>query len=91
MKVQEYLTFRNIAVSALLALLSFAACEQAPAEFTRTERRMIDSLFQDTKPAIDLKVDSLCRIWADQYLLQYKDSLIQKRWAEIELILQSDN
>ena len=75
----------------MLALLSFVSCEEAPTEFTRTERRMIDSLFQETKPAIDREVDSLCRIWADQHLSQYKDSLIQKRWAEIELILQSND
>jgi hypothetical protein len=91
MTVPAFRTIRNNALIALLSLLSFASCEEAPAEFTRTERRMIDSLFQETKPAIDREVDSLCKIWADQHLPQYKDSLMRKRWAEIELILQSND
>lgn len=78
----------------LVVLLSgmpfFIACEQAPIELTRTDRRQVDSLFQQEKNAIDREVDSLCRKWAAEKSQGFKDSLMERRWAEIRQILESD-
>lgn len=71
-------------------LILWLGCESAPIEFTKADRRMIDSIFQDKKPALDQKVDSVCAAWVQQHYKTYKDSLMDRRWAEIEQILRAD-
>ena len=80
-------TLTGIWIITLLAI----SCESPPVNFTRADRRLIDSMFQMQKPAIDKEVDSLCKIWAEKNLDRFKDSLMTKRWSEIEQILQSEN
>ncbi len=79
-------------ISALggLCLFLCLGCESAPIEFTKADRRMIDSIFHDKKPELDQKVDSVCSAWVQQHYKTYKDSLMDRRWAEIEQILRSD-
>ena len=76
------------ALPVLLIILT-AGCSEPEVELTRTDRRMVDSLFQQEKMGVDSIVDSICRAWANENLTHFKDSLMEKRWSEIKQILES--
>lgn len=86
-----YLSLFKIPLALLIALLILvSSCEPTPVNFTRADRKLIDSLFQKQKASINIEVDSICKIWAEKNLKNYKDSLQKKRWSEIEQILKSE-
>lgn len=81
---------RIVIAFSICSLLLFSACEDPNIELTRTDRRLVDSLFQVQKSQVDREVDSLCKLWSREHLAAYKDSLMQQRWAEIRQILESN-
>ncbi len=78
-----------LAISLTLGVL-MSACIPTPTELSRADRKKVDSLFVLAKPELEKEADSLCLIWVDENINQYKDSLMDMRWAEIESILSSD-
>lgn len=72
----------------LIFVWSVLACKEQDPPLTRSEKKWIDTLYQNEVKLIKKKIDSVCIAQNDSIYTQNFDSILQKRKDERALIIQ---